>query len=81
MHVEGKNPATTLLADVMTSRPNTLAPGGTAADALRLMRDAGFRHLPIVEQGRILGVVSRGDFEGMELDLHEQEVALWERTA
>ena len=78
---EGKNPATTLLADVMTSRPNTLAPGGTAADALRLMRDAGFRHLPIVEQGRILGVVSRGDFEGMELDLHEQEVALWERTA
>jgi hypothetical protein len=43
-------------------------------------RDAGFRHLPIVEQGRILSVVSRGDFEGRELDLHEQEVALWERT-
>lgn len=77
---EGRNAATTLLADVMTARPDTLAPGGTAADALRLMRDAGFRHLPIVEQGRILGIVSRGDFEGRELDLHEQEVALWERT-
>jgi CBS domain-containing protein len=78
---EGKDPATTLLSDAMTPRPDTLAPGSSAADALRLMRDAGFRHLPIVEQGRILGIVSRGDFQGMELDLHEQEVALWERTA
>lgn len=77
---EGKDPATTLLVDVMTPQPNTMAPGSTAADALRLMRDAGCRHLPVVEHSRILGVVSRGDFEGMELDLHEQEVALWERT-
>jgi CBS domain-containing protein len=42
------------------------------------MWDGGFRHLPVVEDGRIWGVVSRSDFKGIEIDRHDQEQHLWE---
>lgn len=51
----------------------------TAVDALRLMWDWGFRHLPVCDQGKILGVVSRGDFKGNEQDRLDEEVGLWQR--
>lgn len=66
---EGKDPETTLLVDAMTPNPITITPSTRAVDALRTMRGQGFRHLPVVEDGRILGVVSRDDFKGLELDL------------
>jgi CBS domain-containing protein len=72
------DPATTRLADVMTSDPQTLSPGQTAIEALRLMWDGGFRHLPLVKQGKVVGVVSRGDFRGVEFGRHEEERELWE---
>ena len=46
----------------MTKKPACLPPRHTAIDALRLMRDGGFRHVPVVENGVVVGVVSRGDF-------------------
>ena len=75
---EGKSAARTHLADVMTANPTTMTPQETAIDALRLMWDGGFRHIPIVEKGKILGVVSRGDFKAVEDDRLEQERELWE---
>jgi CBS domain-containing protein len=45
---EGKDPIHTMLENVMTRDPNTLAPGKTAIEALRLMQDGGFRHVPVV---------------------------------
>lgn len=73
-----RDPATTRLADVMTADPQTLSPEQTAIDALRLMWDGGFRHLPLVKQGKVVGVVSRGDFRGVEFGRHEEERELWE---
>ncbi|MEQ1754366.1 MAG: CBS domain-containing protein [Micropepsaceae bacterium] len=74
----GRSPERTKLADVMTSQPETLPPGKTAIDALRLMWDGGFRHVPIVEHGRLHGVVSRGDFKSEERYRLEEERELWE---
>ncbi len=74
----GRDAAATRLADVMTRDPLTLSPEQTALDALRLMWDGGFRHLPMVKGGRVVGVVSRGDFAGLEVDSHERERELWE---
>jgi CBS domain-containing protein len=62
----------------MTPEPVTIAPESRAIDALRLMGDRGCRHLPVVENGRIWGVVSRGDFKGSELDQLDDEHHLWE---
>jgi CBS domain-containing protein len=75
---EGRNGAATRLAEVMTANPVTIAPTRTAIDALRAMWNGGFRHLPVVEHGRILGIVSRGDFKGMEIDRLDEEEHLWE---
>jgi CBS domain-containing protein len=78
---DGKDPAATLLADVMTPEPDTMTPHHRAIDALRLMEDARCRHLPVVQDGRIAGIVSRGDFRGVELDRLDAETGLWERIA
>lgn len=74
----GKDAAKTKLADVMTGDPLVLAPDKTAIDALRLMWDGGFRHLPVVKGGRVVGVVSRGDFKGTEHDRLDEEREIWE---
>lgn len=78
---DGHDPVTTTLANVMTYRPETMSPAHTAIEALRLMRDSCCRHLPIVHQGRVVGIVSRGDFRGLEQDRLDEETGLWERIA
>lgn len=79
MLAEGRDPCCTPLSAVMTSHPETLGPRHRAIEALRLMRDCGFRHLPVVEDGRLLGIVSRGDFRSGEAAHLEDETHLWER--
>jgi CBS domain-containing protein len=76
---EGKNAAHTTLGDVMTRQPDTIPSGKIAIEALRLMEDGRYRHLPIVDDGRVVGIVSRFDFSGMELDRLDEETGLWER--
>jgi len=75
---EGKSADVTMLAHAMTPNPVTAPPHGHAIDALREMSNRGFRHLPIVEDGKIWGVVSRSDFKGMEIDRLDDEDHLWE---
>jgi CBS domain-containing protein len=79
MLAEDKSPAKTTLADVMTPQPDSMTPQCTAIEALRLMQDARCRHLPIVENGKVIGIVSHGDFHGMEQDRLDEETGLWER--
>jgi CBS domain-containing protein len=74
----GKDPAKTALSQVMTARPVTMSPDRTAVDALHLMWNGGFRHVPLVEGERVIGVVSRGDFKGDEHGRLEEERELWE---
>jgi len=54
----GLDPDSTLLRDVMTPDPTTVAPDETFGYALLLMHESGFRHVPVVENGRPVGVVS-----------------------
>jgi CBS domain-containing protein len=69
----------TTLAEVMTPNPTSMAPGGTAIEALRLMQDCGFRHVPIVQDGKVTGIVSQGDFRGLEQARLDEETGLFER--
>jgi CBS domain-containing protein len=75
----GRDPAKTRLADVMTPKPDVMSPGSTAMDALRRMTDGGFRHLPVVDGDKLIGIVSRGDFRAMEEARLDEETGLWER--
>ncbi|HUB46946.1 MAG TPA: CBS domain-containing protein [Acetobacteraceae bacterium] len=76
---QGKDPASSRLKDVMTKKPATMPPRSTAIEALRLMRDGGFRHIPVVDDEVVIGVVSRGDFRGLEQDRLDEETGIWER--
>lgn len=54
----GKDPKATRLADVMTREPCTVGPNELFGRALHLMHEHGFRHLPVVEDGEPIGIVS-----------------------
>ena len=80
MLAEARNATETTLGDVMTCDPSTMPPGRSAIEALRLMQDGGFRHIPVIDlDGKIVGVVSRGDFRGLEQARLDEETGLFER--
>ncbi len=56
---EGAQPRT--VADVMTTDVQVLQPRSDLYDAARVMRASGIRSLPVVDAGRVVGVVSRSD--------------------
>ena len=64
---EGRDPQATRVAEVMTANPRTISPDRPFAHALHLMYEGGFRHVPVVADGRPLGVVSARDALGPEL--------------
>ncbi len=72
------DPARTSLGQVMTPNPTTLGPQDRAIEALRLMNDGGFRHLPVVDQGRLMGIVSRYDFRTEEHGRMDEETGFFE---
>ncbi|HVN77969.1 MAG TPA: CBS domain-containing protein [Terriglobia bacterium] len=54
----GKPLTDVVLREVMTPKPVTLEPGDTIRYALHLMSVGGFRHIPIVDNTRVLGILS-----------------------
>jgi CBS domain-containing protein len=76
----GLDPARTKLAKVMTQHPDTVRPDTLAAEALRMMEDCHYRHLPVIDSGRVIGMVSRRDFFGEEKAQLEHERTLWEHV-
>ncbi len=61
-------------SDVMTSPVIVIAPGDSVAKAMELMTDRRIRHLPVLDHGRLVGLVSIGD-------LVKQRIADAEREA
>jgi acetoin utilization protein AcuB len=50
----------------MTKTPVTIGRNASLAKAHELMREHGIRHLPVVQGGRVVGIVSRGDLHLLE---------------
>jgi CBS domain-containing protein len=68
---EGRDPATTCVAEVMTDDPLTVGPGEDVETCMILMRRHGFRHLPICEGKLLKGLVSLRDI--LLHDLNEKD--------
>jgi CBS domain-containing protein len=74
------DPEKTTVGQIMSRNPDTLAPGDSPLNALELMWVRSFRHLPVVENNRVVGMVSIRDlYEVMKLIL-EQSVGDAEAT-
>jgi CBS domain-containing protein len=74
---EGADPASTPVRDVASHDPVTVEPDSSVEDAVRVMIDRAVRRLPVVEDGRPVGIVSLGD---LAIDL-EPASALGEISA
>jgi CBS domain-containing protein len=58
---KGLDPDSTAVGDVATIHPDTLRPGATPREALKLMQSGHYRHLPVLEKGSVIGMVSMRD--------------------
>ena len=57
----GRDATSTLVSEIMTADPLSVKPGDPMELCMGLMATRGFRHLPVVAQDQVLGVVSIGD--------------------
>ena len=58
---EARDPAATTLADICSHALTTVAPTDSVEHAVQLMRQKAIRRLPVVEEGKAVGIVSLGD--------------------
>ena len=71
---EARDPATTLLEQVMTHSPQTIGPDKPLGHALHMMYEGGFRHVPVVDDGRAIGMLSVRHALGPELKAFVSEM-------
>jgi CBS domain-containing protein len=74
--VDGKDPARTLVSEVMTVDPLTVAPNDSLETCMTLMKRHGFRHLPVCAGSELKGVVSLRDILLHDLDEKDDEVRM-----
>jgi CBS domain-containing protein len=58
---EGRDPARTTVGEICSRELTTLSPTDGIGEAEKIMRDRAIRRLPVVEDGRPVGIVSLGD--------------------
>lgn len=69
-----RDPRATRLAEVMTPDPQTIHPDQPFAHALHMMYEGGFRHVPVIENSRVVGVVSVRDALNPEVQQFASEL-------
>jgi CBS domain-containing protein len=70
----GRDPTRTRLAEVMSHDPDTIQASEPVVDAIRRMDEFNYRHLPVMEEGRLLGVVALRDLPLEDLSLMQPEL-------
>ena len=71
---QGLDPDSTRLSAVMTADLQTASPDKPLAHALHMMFEGGFRHVPVVEDGRPIGMVLARNALGLEIRQFEKEL-------
>jgi CBS domain-containing protein len=59
--LQGRSSKDTLIQEIMTPSPITVAPSDTVDECMRIVTEYRIRHLPVVEQGELKGMISIGD--------------------
>jgi CBS domain-containing protein len=70
---QGLDARTTRLADVMTPAPDTVDPDKSFGYALLIMHERGFRHLPVIQDSKLVGIVSSRSAMDPELEEFSSE--------
>lgn len=72
--LQGRSSRDTQVIDIMTPHVITVGPDESVEGAMRLMTEHRVRHLPVVEHGKLAGIVSIGDLVNWVISAHEEEI-------
>ncbi len=72
--LEGRDPRSVRIADVMTPDPKTIEDTATAEEAIEIMHQHQCRHLPVVRDGRVTKLVSMRDLMYFDLERKTEEI-------
>jgi CBS domain-containing protein len=76
--VQGRKAKSTSMSEVMTPKVFTVDPDMTIRDCMQLMSDKYFRHLPVMEEGKVVGVLSVGDIVNNLITEQRQHITFLE---
>jgi CBS domain-containing protein len=79
LHAGGAATLDARVADIMTTDVSTCSPSDDVGDVAAVMTSRRFRHLPVVVEGELVGIVSIGDMVKARIDLLESERAQLQR--
>ena len=71
----GRSSAETPVWQIMTSPVITVSPDNSVQDCMRLMTERRIRHLPVVDGGRVVGMISIGDLVKAVIEEQQQTIA------
>lgn len=77
--LQGHSSAQTAVSDIMTSAPLTVGPDTDVFDCMRLCTDCRIRHLPVVQDDMVIGVISIGDLVKAVIDAQAEQIEHLER--
>ncbi|PPU36457.1 MULTISPECIES: CBS domain-containing protein [unclassified Xanthomonas] len=69
-----RSSSTTSVAEIMSTEVVTVSPSDSVERCMQLMTDGRFRHLPVVENGRVQGVVSIGDLVKAVIETQQRDI-------
>ena len=72
--LQGRSSKDTPVRDIMTAEVISVAPGDSTDHCMQLVTDSRIRHLPVVEGGQVVGVVSIGDLVKAVIEEQRQEL-------
>ena len=79
--ISGLQPGQTRVSEVMTPSPATVDIEQRVVHAMHIMNENGFRHVPVVEDGRVVGVISMRDAMGREVAAFEHDCSTKEHIS